>query len=102
MLYLVPISVFVKGQPAVDAGGVYRQFIGEVFVSLCNNKGIKHIFIGEPYRKSPGFRYELVLNGFFEVLGKMISHSLVQGALVFPTYHQPFTGTWQLGTCKLP
>lgn len=38
---LVPISVFVKGQPAVDAGGVLRQVLGEVFVSLSNNEGIK-------------------------------------------------------------
>lgn len=93
---LVPISVFVKGQPDVDAGGVYRQLIGEVFVSLCNNEGIKHIFIGEPYRKSPVFSNELVVNGFFEVLGKMISHSLVQGGPGFP-YLSPAI-YWYLAT----
>ena len=58
---LVPISVFVKGQPAVDTGGVLRQVFGEVFVSLSNNEGIKHIFTGEPYRKVPVFSNELVV-----------------------------------------
>lgn len=67
---LAPISVYVKGQPAVDAGGVLRQVFGEVFALLCNNEGIKHIFTGEPYRKVPVFSNELVVNGFFEVLGK--------------------------------
>ena len=81
---LVPISLFVKGQPAVDAGGVLRQVFSEVFVLLCNNEGIKHIFTGEPYRKVPVFSNELVVNGFFEILGKMISHSLVQGGPGFP------------------
>ena len=81
---LVPISVFVKGQPAVDAGGVLRQVFGTVFVSLCNNEDIKLIFTGEPYRKLPVFSDELVVNGFSEILGKMISYSLVQGGPGFP------------------
>lgn len=99
---LAPISVYVKGQPAVDAGGVLRQVFGEVFALLCNNEGIKHIFTGEPYRKVPVFSNELVVNGFFEVLGKCfrtVSCKVFLGSL---TYHQQFTGTWQQGTCKLP
>ena len=57
---------------------------GEVFALLCNNEGIKHILTGEPYRKVPVFSNELVVNGFFEVLGKMISHSLVQSGPGLP------------------
>ena len=45
---LVPISVFVKGRPAVDASGVLRKVFGGAFVSLSNNEGIKHIFTREP------------------------------------------------------
>ena len=71
-------------------------------VSLCNNEGIKHIFTGEPYRKVPVFSNELVVNGFFEILGKMISLSLVQGGPGFPYLSPSITGTWQLATCKLP
>ena len=96
---LAPISVYVKGQPAVDAGGVLRQVFGEVFTLLCNNEGIKHIFTGEPYRKVPVFSNEFVVNGFFEVLVKMISHSLVQSGSGFP-YLSPAV-YWYLATGDL-
>ena len=81
---LVPISVFLKGQPAVDTSGVLRQVFGEVFVSLFNNEGIKHIFTGQPYRKVPLFSNKHVVNDSFEILGKIIFHSLVQGGPGFP------------------
>ena len=96
---LVPISVFVKGQRAVDAGGVLRQVFDEVFVTLSNNEGIKHIFTGEPYRKVQVLSNGLVVNGFFEILGEMISHSLVQGGPGFP-YLSPSI-YWYLATGDL-
>lgn len=96
---LAPISVYVKGQPAVDAGGVQRQVFGEVFTLLGNNEGIKHILTGEPYRKVPVFSNEFVVNGFFEVLVKMISHSLVQSGPGFP-YLSPAV-YWYLATGDL-
>ncbi|KAJ7318914.1 hypothetical protein OS493_036905 [Desmophyllum pertusum] len=52
----IPISVLVKGQPAIDTGGVLRQVYSEVFLSMCNNEGIKHIFTGEQFRKVPVFQ----------------------------------------------
>ena len=74
---------------------------GKVFALIadCNNEGIKHIFTGEPYRKVPVFSNELVVNGFFEVLGKMISHSLVQSGPGFP-YLSPAV-YWYLATGDL-
>lgn len=76
--------MFRKGQPAVDTSGALRQLFSEVFVSLLNNEVIKHIFTGQPYRKVPLFSNALVVNDSFEILGKMISHSLVQGGPGFP------------------
>ena len=60
---------------------------------------MKHIFTGEQFRKVPVFSNELVVNGFFEVLGKMISHSLVQGGPGFP-YLSPAI-YWYLATGDL-
>lgn len=80
----IPISEFIKGQLAIDTGSVLRQVFSEVFFSLSNNKVIKHLFIGETLQKVPFFSSELVVNGFFEVLGKIISHSFVQGGPGFP------------------
>ena len=74
---LAPISVFVRGQPAIDTGGVLRQVFSEVFLSLSQNEGVKNIFIADEYRKVPVFSNELFVNGFFEVLGKMVARSLI-------------------------
>ena len=96
---MAPISGIVKGQPAVDTGGVLRQVFSEVFLVLANNEGIQHIFTEEAYRKVPVFGNELAVNGFFEVLGKMIAHSLVQGGPGFP-YMSPAV-YWYLTTGDL-
>ena len=38
-----------------------------------------------PYeRLVPIYRSDNVLNGVFEVLGKMVAHSMIQGGLGFP------------------
>lgn len=69
--------------------------LSEVFSVLDNNEGIQHIFIGEVYRKVPVFSNELVVNDFFEVLGRIIS----QGGPGF-TYLSP-TVYWYLATGDL-
>lgn len=82
---LIPIAMVVKGQPAIDTGGVLRQVFSEVFLSIVNNEGgLKNVFTGEDFRKVPVFTNELVVNGFFEVLGKMVSHSIIQCGTGFP------------------
>ena len=75
---LIPIGMVVKGQPAIDTGGVFRQVFSEVFLSVVSNEGaLKNVFNGEDFRKVPVFTNELVVNGFFEVLGKMVAHSII-------------------------
>ena len=96
---LIPIYVYLKGQPAIDTGGVLRQVFSNVFYALANNEGIKNIFVGSEGRRLPVFSNELVVNGFFETLGKMIAHSLVQGGPGFP-YLSP-TIYWYLATGDL-
>lgn len=79
----VAIFVSLKGQPAIDTDGVLQQVFSDVFYSIANNEGFKNVFSGNEH-KVPVFRYELVVNGFFEVLGKMIAHSLIQAGPGFP------------------
>lgn len=82
---LIPIAMVVKGQPAIDTGGVLRQVFSEVFLSVVNKEGgLKNVFTGEDFRKVPVFTNELVVNRFFEVLGKMVAHSLIQCGTGFP------------------
>ena len=95
----IPIFIYLKGQPAIDTGGVLRQVFSNVFHALANNEVIKNIFVGSEDRLLPAFSNELVVNGFFETLGKMIAHSLVQGGPGFP-YLSP-TIYWYLATGDL-
>ena len=95
----IPIFVSLKGQPAIDTGGVLRQVFSDVFYSMANNEGVKNVFNGDKYNKVPAFSNELVVNGLFEVLGKMIAHSLIQSGPGFP-YLSP-TIYWYLATGDL-
>ena len=93
-----PIFVYLKGQPAIDTGGVLRQVFSDVFHGIAHNEGIKHVFTGNE-QKVPVFSNELVVNGLFEVLGKMIAHSLIQGGPGFPYLSPPIY--WYLATGDL-
>ena len=95
----IPIFIYLKGQPAIDTGGVLRQVFSNVFHALANNEVIKNIFVGSEDGLLPAFSNELVVNGFFETLGKTIAHSLVQGGPGFP-YLSP-TIYWYLATGDL-
>ncbi|XP_068734773.1 uncharacterized protein [Montipora capricornis] len=78
------IRVCSKDQVALDTGGVLRQFYSDVFVALSQNGDHMKLFEGEAKRRLPLFRSEHVVSGIFEILGKMVAHSLVQGGPGFP------------------
>ena len=65
----IPVFVLLKGQLAIDSGGVLRQVFSDVFYAMANNEGIKNVFNGDKNSKVPAFSNELVVNGLFEVLG---------------------------------
>ena len=66
-------------------GRVLRQVFSEVFLPVVNNEGgLKTDFTGEDFRKVPVFSNKFVVNGFFEVLGKMVAHSIIQCGTGFP------------------
>ena len=98
----IPVFVLLKGQPAIDSGNVLRQAFSDVFYAMANNEGIKNVFNGDKNSKVPAFSNELVVNGLFEVLGKMIAHSLIQSGPGFPYLSPTITGIWQLVIYRLP
>ena len=81
----VPIRVQLKGQPAIDSGGILRQCFSTIFTLVSRNEflGLR-LFTGPSNWLTPVYSSEHILTGVFEVLGKMISHSLVQGGPGFP------------------
>ena len=78
-----PLRVRIKNQAAVDTGGVLRQFYSDVFASLARNDEMS-LFQGDARRRLPLFKNEHAVTGIFEILGKMIAHSLVQEGPGFP------------------
>ena len=75
------------GEPAVDTGGVLlHQPFTDVFGEIASGGSYLHLFRGSNQRLTPIYRSEHVLNGVFEVLGKIIAHSLIQGGPVFPFF----------------
>eukprot|EP00794_Sanderia_malayensis_P005868 gene5868-6561_t len=78
------IKLQIRGEPAVDTGGVLRQSFSDVFAQIAEGEGYLRLFRGQNARLTPVYSSEHVLTGIFEVLGKMIAHSLVQGGPGFP------------------
>lgn len=74
----------IKGKIAIDTGGVLRQIYSDVFNSLAESKGGLVLFKGDTTRKVPVFSNTHVLTGIFEIMGKLIAHSLIQGGPGFP------------------
>lgn len=83
-----PLRIIFIGQPAVDTGGVLRQFFTEVFEKLVNGELIE-LFEGDTTRKLPSYRPQAILSGMLEMTGKMIAHSIVQNGPGFPYLATP-------------
>lgn len=60
-----------------------RQFYSDVFVSLARNDEMS-LFQEDARRRLPLFKNEHAVTGIFEILGKMIAHSLVREGPGFP------------------
>lgn len=75
----------MRGEPAVNTGGVLQQAFTDVFAKIANGNSCLCLFRGiDASRLTPVYSSEHVLTGVFEVLGKMIAHSLIQGGPGFP------------------
>ena len=78
-----PIRISFLGQPAVDSGGVLRQFYSDLFEKLVEGDLIE-LFEGDAARKVPSYRPQAIMSGMLELTGKIIAHSLAQGGPGFP------------------
>ena len=83
-----PLRIAYQGQAAIDGGGVLRQFYTDLFQGIIEGK-LMLLFEGENNRKLPSYQPQAVMSGMIEMVGKMISHSLVQGGPGFPCLALP-------------
>ena len=95
----LPIKFQIRGEPAVDAGGVLRQVYEDVFLNILKGDCGFQMFQGPSDRVIPTYQTSTILSGSFEILGKILAHSLVQGGPGFP-YLCP-TLYWYIATGDL-
>lgn len=93
------MKIQFRGEPAIDTGGVLHQAYEDAFLALAKGDAGLKMFQGPFERLVPIYRSDNVLNGVFEVLGKMVAHSMIQGGPGFP-YLSPVI-YWYIATGDL-
>ena len=99
------IKIQFRREPAIDNGGLLRQAYEDAFLALAKGDAGLKMFQGPYERLVPIYRSDNVLNGVFEVLGKMVAHSMIQGRPGFPylspvVYWYVATGDLQQGIAR--
>ena len=74
------LRIRFKGQPAVDTGGVTREFFTKLFQVIC-----EMFFQGGKF-KIPVYSADIVASGLMRYFGTMIVHSILQGGPGFPVF----------------
>ena len=89
----VPIRVSFKGQPAVDTGGVTRQFFTDVLAKFVRQDSFQ-LFMGHSERLRPAYSPQVL--PLMKILGTIIGHSLIHEGPGFP-FLAPFV-FWYVAT----
>ncbi len=76
------VRISLRGQPAVDTGGVRRQFFALVLGRVASEK--YRLFEGPSDHLRPVFRMSNVSSGLLRVVGVMVAHSLLLDGQSFP------------------
>ena len=79
-----PICVYYNGQPAIDTGGVKRQFFTDILEKFVTSPELK-IFEGPPTQLLFRYNQQALSSGITKLFGKIVGHS-VQGCGGFPYF----------------
>ncbi|CAB3983546.1 G2 M phase-specific E3 ubiquitin- ligase-like [Paramuricea clavata] len=77
-----PLHITFIDKPAIDGGGLLRQFFTDLFSCIIEGKPMS-LFLGECGRNCPTHSPQGVFLGMIEIVGKIIAHSLVQGSCYY-------------------
>ena len=91
-----PVRVYFNGQPAIDTGGVKRQFFSDLFERLTASTDPK-LFEGPPTRLLFSYNQHALSSGITKLFGTIVGHCIAQGCDGFPylaesSYHYLATG----------
>ena len=74
-----PLRIKFANQPAIDTGGVSREFFDKVYAKFaCGEDEGFHVFEGSCTRLFLTCNSRIVFSGIMEAIGKMIGHSIAQ------------------------
>ena len=79
-----PVRISIRGQPAIDTGGVRRQFFSVVFSKLAEPSCAMCLFEGPPNRLRPAYKASLLSSGLLTIFGTMVAHSFLLDGQGFP------------------
>ena len=89
---LTPVRVAFEDQPAIDTGGVTRQFFTDILQQLAQGK--LQLFVGPANRLRLAYSPQVL--PVVKILGTLIAHSLLHEGPGFP-YFAPFV-YWYIAT----
>ena len=84
------VRISIRGQPAVDVGGVRRQFFFSVLCNLANppsestSTSALRLFEGKPHRLRPAYKASILSSGMLTTVGTMIAHCILLDGQGFP------------------
>ena len=84
------VRISIRGQPAVDVGGVRRQFFFSVLCNLANpssestSTSALRLFEGKPHRLQPAYKASIHSSGKLARVGTMIAHCKLLDGQGFP------------------
>ena len=75
------VRISIEDQPAVDTGGIRRQFYNDALLKLSNTEDL---FERTDSGILPIFRQSTLSSGLFTTIGKLIGHSIIMDEQGFP------------------
>lgn len=89
------VRVQYKSQPAVDTGGIRREFFNDATKAIATFPAFK-LLEGSDHRKLPAYNSTSIHSGLMEVLGRLIGHGILQSFIGFPCFAPPVY--WYIAT----
>ena len=78
------LKIRYQNEPAIDTGGVQRQFFTDLFEMLENgSNGLPPLFVGNPGHKLPTSDPSIAGSDLMFTVGKIIAHCIVQNGYGF-------------------
>ena len=89
------IRVQYKNHPAIDVGGVRRQFFNDATKAIATSASFR-LLEGSDHRKLPAYNGTSVHSGLMEVLGRLKGNGSLQSSVGFPHFAPPVY--WYIAT----